>query len=86
MILAHAGLLFFDRNAALVHEKQTGARVEDEAKKEKRLFCAACGHPVTHQDERIQVNGGHEHRCTNPAGYTFEIGCFHEAGGCIAVG
>ena len=86
MELVPAGLLFFDRNAALVREKQAGARVEDEVKKEKRLFCAACRHPVTHQDERIQVNGGHQHRCTNPGGYAFEIGCFHEAGGCIAVG
>jgi hypothetical protein len=82
----HAGLMFFDRRGALAREQQAGARVEDEAKKEKRLFCAACRHPVTHQDERIQVNGGHHHRCTNPGGYTFEIGCFHEAAGCIAVG
>lgn len=86
MILVHAGLLFFDRSGALAREKRAGARAEGEEKKEQRLFCAACRHPVTHQDQRIQVNGGHQHRCTNPAGYTFEIGCFHEAGGCIAVG
>ena len=86
MIAVHAAFRFFDRNGALAREKQTRARVEDEARREKRLFCAACRHPITHQEERIQVNGGHAHRCTNPAGHTFEIGCFHEAGGCIAVG
>ena len=81
MELVHAGLWFFDRNGALAREKQLSVRAEDEEKKEKRLFCAACRHPVTHQDERIEVSGAHQHRCTNPGGYTFEIGCFHEAGG-----
>lgn len=86
MELVHTGLLLFDPKGALTQEQQVGARVEDQAQQEKRLFCAVCRHPITHQDERIEVNGGHQHRCTNPGGYTFHIGCFHEAGGCVAVG
>jgi hypothetical protein len=86
MELALSGLHLFDRNTALLREKRIDTRVGEEAKKERRLFCALCRHPVTHQDERIQVNGGHEHRCTNPGGHTFDIGCFHEAAGCIAIG
>jgi len=86
MELARPGLAFFDKRDATAGEKQAGARVEGQAKKEKRLFCALCRHPITHQDERIPVNGRHEHTCTNPGGYTFRISCFHEAGGCIAIG
>ncbi len=86
MELALSSLVFFDPRGATAGQRQVAARAEDEAKKEKRLFCALCRHPITHQDERIQVNGRHEHRCTNPGGYTFRIGCFREAGGCIAIG
>ena len=86
MDLARPGLLFFVRRGATASQKQVGARVEGEAKKEKRLFCALCRHPITHQDERIPVNGRDEHTCTNPGGYTFRIGCFHEARGCSAIG
>ena len=86
MELAFPDLMFFDRRGATVGQSQIAPSVQDKAKKEKRLFCALCRHLITHQDERIQVNGGHEHKCTNPGGYTFRIGCFHEAGGCIAIG
>lgn len=86
MELALPGLAFFDPRGSTVLEAGTKTRASEEAKQEKRLFCAQCGHPITHQDERIQVNGGHQHTCTNPAGYTFTIGCFREAGGCVAVG
>ena len=83
---ALSALHFFDRHAALLPEKGGATRVEEKPKQERRLFCALCRHPVTHQDERIRVNGGHEHRCTNPGGHTFGIGCFREAAGCNAVG
>jgi hypothetical protein len=80
------GLLFFDPRGSTAARSQVVPDVEGKAKKERRLFCALCRHPITSQDECIKVNGGHQHRCTNPAGYTFEIGCFREAGGCVAVG
>jgi hypothetical protein len=86
MDLALPGLAFFDRRGATASEKRAGARGEEKAEEEKRLFCAHCRHPVTHQHERIPVNGRHEHTCTNPGGHTFGIGCFHEAAGCVALG
>ena len=86
MELALPGLLFFKPRGATAGQRQVAARVEDAATKEERLFCALCGHPITHQDERIKVNGRHEHTCTNPGGHTFGIGCFHEAGGCTTIG
>jgi hypothetical protein len=79
-------LHFFDRTGAPAPGKAGATRVAEKARQERRLFCALCRHPVTHQDQRIRVNGGHEHRCTNPGGYIFDIGCFHEAAGCVAVG
>jgi hypothetical protein len=86
MELARPGLLFFEPRGVTAAGKQAGARAGSEAKREKRLFCALCRHPITHQDQRIPVNGANEHTCTNPGGYTFRILCFREAGGCVAVG
>ncbi len=79
-------LLFFDPAGEERNKKQIKARADGKTEKEKRLFCAACRRPVTHQDERIQVQGGHEHRCTNPHGITYHIGCFREASGCTTMG
>jgi hypothetical protein len=54
--------------------------------RDRRLYCAACRHPITHQDERISVQGGIEHVFTNPYGLTFRIACFREAAGCRETG
>lgn len=63
------------------------ARREDEAeKKERRLRCAACRRLITRVDERIAVQGGHEHTCTNPHGIVYRFGCFRNAEGCVRVG
>lgn len=86
MDLAYPGLLWFDTEGEAQRSAKLASRLEDRPKKERRLFCAACRHPITHQDERIRVNGAHEHTCTNPAGFTFHIGCFREAGGCAGLG
>ena len=52
----------------------------------RRIVCATCGHPITTERERIEVKGRHEHRCVNPGGVIFHIGCFQRAPGCIAQG
>jgi hypothetical protein len=86
MEFALPGLVFFDRRSvATAGEREARARAEGGKKRERRLFCALCRHPVTHQDERIAVNGTHGHMCTNPVGFTFGIGCFSGAPGCIAI-
>ena len=79
-------LLFFDPQTEEDKKQTVKTRAGIKPKKEQRLFCAACRHLVTHQDERIPVQGGHEHRFTNPHGITYHIGCYREAAGCSVVG
>lgn len=79
-------LLFLDPLSRANTDPEINARRGYDLKQEKRLFCAACRHPVTHLDERIPVQGNHEHRFTNPHGITYHIGCYREAAGCSAVG
>ena len=78
--------LFFDRRTDNERERLVEKQSAEKTKKEKRLFCAGCRHVITHQDERIQVQGGHAHTFTNPHGYTFHIGCFGQAKGCVTTG
>ena len=52
----------------------------------KRLICRACRSPVTADEHRIEIEGRHVHRRTNPAGIDFEFGCFDEAFGVVALG
>jgi hypothetical protein len=76
--------LFFDPEGETERERRAAARTAEKPEKGRRLFCAACRHPVTHQDERIEVHGRHMHTCTNPYGFTYTFGCFREAPGCVA--
>jgi hypothetical protein len=86
MDLVLPGALFIDTATQKRREKKSATHPTDRSKHERRLFCAACRNPITHQDERISVHGGHAHTGTNPAGYTFHIGCFREAAGCATQG
>jgi hypothetical protein len=47
------------------------------------LVCAACGHRITDEAYRIDMNGAHEHTFVNPGGIVHHIGCFHPAPGCV---
>jgi hypothetical protein len=49
-------------------------------------YCRLCGELITRRDARIAVQGAHEHRFSNPAGYVFDIGCFRSAPGCLQAG
>ncbi len=86
MELAFPYGLFFDPENDAERERRAAVRTIERSEKEKRLFCAVCRHPVTHQEERIEVNGRHAHTCTNPYGFTYTFGCFREAPGCVAHG
>jgi hypothetical protein len=48
--------------------------------------CAVCSHPVTTEEERIEVDGKHAHVCVNPHGILYRIECFRDAPGCTGVG
>lgn len=79
-------LLYFDRERETDRERRVRASVDAGPRREERLYCAACRHPITRLEERISVQGGTEHVFTNPYGLTFRIGCFREAAGCRALG
>ena len=54
--------------------------------KEGYVYCARCAHAIAHVDDRIVVNGSHDHVFTNPHGYTHHLGCFRHAPGCAIHG
>ncbi len=84
MDLALPRLLLFE--PALARAPRPAQRATIRVESERRLFCAACRHPVTHVDARATMRAAHEHMCTNPHGVTFRIGCFRSADGCRAAG
>lgn len=65
-------------------------RLQDEQdrtqRQERHLYCAQCGRTITREDQRIPMQGGHEHVFSNPHGFTFHIGCFATAPGCGQIG
>lgn len=60
--------------------------IEIEDENEKVIRCAACGARVTHERERLTMNGSHEHEFMNPSGIRFVIQCFANASGCASEG
>lgn len=63
-------------------DKQRDARARGAGADEggaRCYFCAACTTKVAREEAAIEVAGTHRHRFTNPAGVTFELGCFREA-------
>jgi len=67
-------------------QKANATTVKQRDDEDKRLYCAHCGRPITDQNQRIPVQGGHEHTFTNPHGLVFRIGCFAAAPGCAQTG
>ena len=62
-------------------------REEGEAPPEPHaLLCAACDHSVSDERLRIRVQGSHRHQCVNPLGSTFQVSCFSDAPGALALG
>ncbi|HEY8041196.1 MAG TPA: cereblon family protein [Polyangiaceae bacterium] len=50
------------------------------------LRCAACGHALTTERARLEVEGKHVHTFVNPGGFEYTIRCFREAPGCEGAG
>ena len=44
-----------------------------------RLCCARCGLELAHPAETIAIEDAVDHRCTNPAGITYDIRCYRAA-------
>ncbi len=51
-----------------------------------RILCANCLAAVTTHRAAIEVNSSFSHNCANPYGFTYRIGCFATAPGCVASG
>ena len=51
----------------------------------RSLLCARCGLRITTRDQRIAMEGMHEHTFANPHGIIYRIGCFRSAPGCTAL-
>lgn len=50
------------------------------------LVCVRCRRPITTANDRIEVDGLHEHTQINPHGFIWSFGCFARAPGCVPVG
>lgn len=48
----------------------------------KLIVCNICSHVVTQETQAIEVQGAHQHRCTNPHGIEFLVDCYGQALGC----
>jgi len=59
---------------------------DSERPRPRQFWCATCSTRVTDEDAAIDVGGAHRHRCVNPAGEVFELGCFAGAPGCVVRG
>jgi len=68
----------------------TKAKIKSEKKfgiKEDRfILCRNCNNKITSPHYVITVNGHHRHTFINPAGITYQIGCFSKADGCLTIG
>lgn len=59
--------------------------LEDDADK-RPLRCRICGAIITHPSAAMPMQGAHRHVFSNPAGISYEIGCFSHAPGCVTAG
>jgi len=75
-----------DRDARPAVRIEPHPENEASEKSGRAIVCARCQHPITSEEQRIRVNGSHDHRCVNPYGLVFHIGCFREAPGCLTSG
>jgi hypothetical protein len=76
----------FDTSSGVPERVVRGAEQDAREGAGRGLFCRLCRHGITRQEAGIAVNGRQVHVRTNPAGITFEFGCYSGAPGCAAVG
>jgi hypothetical protein len=62
-------------DAPVEHEGPQGSE-------ERFLLCIFCNNRITRSEQRVEINGSHQHLFINPAGEHFRIGCFTGAAGC----
>ena len=65
------------RGLARDQEARAGGRV---------LRCLACGAAIADADDRVALQGGHEHVFVNPGGHDYRIRLYHQAPGACPIG
>ena len=75
-----------DPNDTATDDPGSLSDLETRERSKHAIVCAACAASITSPNHRIAVQGAHEHRFMNPAGFVFHIGCFAHAIGCTIVG
>jgi hypothetical protein len=53
---------------------------------ERAVRCSRCGHVLTNERERIDVDGSHAHTFVNPSGIVFHIVMFRTVDGAVVHG
>ena len=71
----------FDEKKVSSIAKRKLEKVPNSEEEKELLYCTYCSKLITSGDQRIQIGESHKHVFTNPAGITFNIGCFREASG-----
>ena len=76
--------LFSEEIDHLPYLKERLSIFDHDDMRERRLVCAACGHPVTRLSEKINVRGRHDHAFRYYDAIV-RLGCFRNAQGCLGV-
>ena len=85
--IAYVGRSSYDKDRAAVLENLLEDEAEEEEPQEAEgIYCRQCLKMITSPEERIVVQGVHQHTFANPYGIVFEIGCFKTAQGCSHTG
>jgi len=53
---------------------------------EDSILCRQCLQVITRPEERVEMEGSHQHTFANPSGIVYQIGCFQSAKGCAQTG
>lgn len=61
-------------------------RSDSEIQEDAWIRCSGCGHALTWDRSRIDVEGRHVHTFVNPAGFEYTVRCFGDAPGCTGAG
>lgn len=86
MQLVWQNALFRSSGFKLGKVTESKAQYETIIEDSKKLYCIDCKNLITDLDAAISIDGSHTHTFTNPAGYTYTIGCFQSAIGCLHIG
>jgi hypothetical protein len=70
------------KNVELFNIKPGSNQIE-KIKREHLILCRFCNYNITSPKSVIEINGKQNYTFTNPAGNTFNIGCFSSAKGCL---